>query len=81
MADTIESRIRDIASAVLEVRVDELNENSSQDTTANWDSLNHMKLIVALEEEYGVQFTDDEILNMQSLKVIKSVLEKYLINK
>jgi len=37
-----------------------------------------MKLIAALEEEFGVQFKDEEALEMQSFKLVKFVLSKYL---
>ena len=31
----------------------DVNENSSMDTLGQWDSLNHMNLMMALEEEFG----------------------------
>ena len=40
----------------------------SDETTAadiaGWDSLRHINLIVALEEEFGVQFSSEEITSM-----------------
>jgi len=36
-----------------------------------------MNLVVALEEEFNIEFTDDEIVKMMNLSQIKSiVLEK-----
>jgi len=63
---------------VLEVPQTDLGEHSSQVNVANWDSLNHMKLVVALEEEFGVKFKDEDILELQSFKLIKFILSKYL---
>jgi len=40
----------------------------------NWDSLQHMDLIASLEQAYGVEFTFDEIISMQSVGEIKRVL-------
>lgn len=34
---------------------------SSPKTIKNWDSLAHINLVVSVEEEFGVQFSDDEI--------------------
>jgi acyl carrier protein len=39
-----------------------------------WDSLQHMNLIASLEQEFGVEFTFEEIVSMQSVAVIKNVL-------
>jgi len=65
-------------SRIFDVSQRELDENSSPKTLESWDSLNHMKLIAALEEEFGVQFKDEEALEMQSFKLVKFVLSKYL---
>lgn len=65
-------------SRVFEVPEEDLEENSSTNTIENWDSLNHMKLVLALEDEFGVQFEEAETLEMQSFKLIKFVLSRYL---
>jgi acyl carrier protein len=33
----------------------------SADDVADWDSTNHVRLIVAVEEEFGIRFESDEI--------------------
>ncbi|MBM4149925.1 MAG: acyl carrier protein, partial [Lentisphaerae bacterium] len=53
-------RVVAVISRVLNVPVAELNNTSSPDTIKNWDSLKHMALILALEEELQVAFSDDE---------------------
>lgn len=42
------------------------------------DSVNSMKIIVALEMEYDIEFEDDELLpeNIQSLKLLKACIER-----
>lgn len=52
-----------------------INNNSSPDNIDNWDSLKHMSLIVALEEEFETEFSDDEIFNTMSYSLIVDVLE------
>lgn len=42
-----------------------------------WDSLAHMMLIVRLEETYGVQFTGDEIADIQSVADVRSALRAH----
>ena len=55
-----------------------INENSSPDNIDNWDSLRHMMLISALEEEFDIQFSDQEMLELLNYKLIKHILtEKF----
>lgn len=42
---------------------------------AKWDSLRHMTLVVALEEELNVMFSEEEITDMLSLDLIVEILE------
>jgi len=72
----MESRIKRVMGNVFNIDVDSVNNDSSPDNIRNWDSLKHMNLIVALEEEFEVEFDDEEIddsMNYTSiLKMLKS---------
>ncbi|KAB2914703.1 MAG: acyl carrier protein [Bacteroidetes bacterium] len=72
----MEDRVKEIMGAVFEVDPTTINETSSQDTIENWDSIRHMSLVVALEEEFGVQLTDDQIADMQSYKLVLLTLQE-----
>ena len=70
-------RIYAIVAKVLKVRVSAIDENSSPDTIDKWDSLQHLQLILALEEEFGVQFSVDEITAMQTVGNISVILREH----
>ena len=74
MLNKIEDRIKNIVSSVFEIPTEEINDESSSDTIESWDSLRHMNMVVALEEEFNVQFTDDNIAELINMKLIKTVL-------
>ncbi len=40
-----------------------------------WDSLNHITLIVALEEKFSIQFTTDELVAMENVGSLIDCLE------
>ncbi len=67
-------RVLRIVSDVLGEPIDQLNDGSSPDTVDKWDSLNHMNLVLALEEAFGVQFTDDQIMKLLSVEAIVKAL-------
>ncbi len=39
-----------------------------------WDSFNHINLIINIEEEFGVKFTNDEVAKMQNVGDLKRIL-------
>jgi acyl carrier protein len=58
----------------------ELDDNFDQvhyvkDQISTWDSINHMNLIVALEEEFNIRFTEEEINELISLDLIELIIK------
>lgn len=77
--ENLHERILKVMSLVFEVPFESLNEDSSSDTIGSWDSLKHLNLILALEEEFNVEIPDEEVGNLMNYKLIKLVIEE--INK
>lgn len=73
-------KIKQIMSAVFDVPVEDIRENSSPDTIEKWDSLNHLNLVVSLEEEFSIRFSDEEILEMLDFQLIDLIIHEK-INK
>tara|TARA_B100000282_G_C31327858_1_gene307530 strand:+ start:57 stop:299 length:243 start_codon:yes stop_codon:yes gene_type:complete len=44
-----------------------------------WDSIGHMTLISALEEEYKITFETDDIIDFSSFKKGIEILKKYKV--
>jgi acyl carrier protein len=54
-----------------------LNDEVSPDTLEPWDSLSHMNLVLALEEDFGLRFTDEEIMSMLSIpQIVQTIVAK-----
>ncbi len=66
----MKKRVFLIISNVFDYPLEKIDEKSSPDTIESWDSLNHMKLILALEEEFKVEFSDDQIVDMLNVSLI-----------
>ncbi len=69
-------RIKKIISIVFEIDESQITNSSSPENVENWDSLGHLNLIVALEEEFELKFTDDEISEMLNFKLIEEILKE-----
>ena len=71
----IKNRIKEIMIKVFEVEPSLVTDEISQDHTDKWDSLNHLNLIVEIEEEFKVSFTPEQIGSMTSLSTIIEQIE------
>ncbi len=78
MGVKIEGRVKNVISAVFEIPADKIGEESSPDNIESWDSLKHMNIVVALEEEFNIQFTDDEIIGLINMKLIMVIIREKL---
>ncbi len=62
-----------------EIEEDILNDLKYQDIE-QWDSLGHMSMIAALEEEFDIMFEMDDIIDFSSFTKGIETLAKYDIN-
>ena len=72
-----ELRLKQVLANVFDEESESINDESSMDTIENWDSLKHLNLILALEEEFEVSFDEDDIIIIISYPLIKTVLKDY----
>jgi acyl carrier protein len=77
----MKDRIISTMVSVFGVDQSSINEDASPDTIEKWDSINHMNLTLALEEEFSVNFTDDEMGDMMSYKLVELIIKEKLNNK
>lgn len=66
----MEEKIQKIMANLFDVSIEEITDESSPSNIKKWDSLNHIKLVVALEEEFNVKFSNLEVLDMQTYKLV-----------
>ena len=67
----------EIFKTALNIGDDKLNENLKYNEIEEWDSIGHMTLIAALEEEYKISLETDDIIEFSSFKKGMSILKKY----
>ena len=64
------------------LNIDDKNfsENLKQNDIPEWDSIGHMTLIAALEENYNISIDTDDIVDFSSFNKGKEILKKYKID-
>ncbi len=72
----IESRLYEIVARHFNKEIKEINPAISKDDIEDWDSLEHIKLILEIEEEFKVKFSLDIIPQITNVKAIQEELGK-----
>jgi acyl carrier protein len=71
-----EQALRELMASVLRVPAQSITQDTSMDNVPAWDSLKHMNLVLALEEEFKVSIPDEDAANITSYALIKLVLDE-----
>ena len=71
----MDQKFKQIIADVLECSVDQINESNTMQNTESWDSLKHMELVTALEQNYDIELPLTEMMEMTSIEGIIRVLE------
>lgn len=71
---TIEERVAKIFQQVLGIEPSVFSPRLSHDQVLTWDSLGHINIVEALEDQFGIEFDVDETMNMNSVGDIVQIL-------
>lgn len=72
--EAILERIAEVFEDILDVDADEVDENLSQETCDEWDSLAQMTLLVSIENEFGIKFPAKVMAQAHSVAAILEAL-------
>lgn len=75
-------RLVKIMEEILNEKINNLNDDDIiPENLENWDSLKHLSLVTALEDEFTIVLEPNEIILMnQGIKYIIDVLKKHGVN-
>lgn len=65
-----------------ELELDDFNivDETTASQVPNWDSLNHINIILAVEKEFGVKFKGTEILKIKNIGELQKLVDTKLAN-
>jgi len=69
--------INRLVADVLDVDEDEITSELSPDNTEYWDSMNHLRLVTALEEEFDIKLSMDEVQSIEKVGDIYTIIGKH----
>lgn len=69
-------RLASVFADVLRLPLDHVHEDLGPDDVERWDSVGHVALVLAIEEEFSIHFEVDEIMEFTSFQTILSAVER-----
>lgn len=69
-------QVTQIVADVFFLSPDELSPASSPETIEAWDSLQHLNVVLALEEQFAIEITPDEIAEVEDIRAIADLVER-----
>lgn len=70
---SIQDTVLQVASSVLK---HEVQADSTRENTPRWDSLKHVELVFAIEDELGIQFDEAELGQLDSVQAIVRLAQR-----
>lgn len=64
----IDERLRELFSLLFQVNASEISDDSSPQTIRAWNSLQHLNLVLAIEEEFHINITADQATRIRNFK-------------
>lgn len=74
--EAISSRVVEIMREVFDNDDIQYRDDLTAEQVEGWDSLSHIRLMVAVEKEFGVRFTGAEMEQLANLGALVDLLER-----
>ena len=70
----MDKKLKKIFSKIIGIKESSIKPRTSPKNTKKWDSLAHMNLVMALENELKIKFTDNEITEMLTFELVQEII-------
>ena len=81
MNDATFAEVRRLAADILKQPLDSIHPDSTRDTIATWDSMAHVNLVLALEQQFDIQLLPEEILEMLSIELVTLLVDEKIATR
>lgn len=74
----MQEKLKNIFSLSLNIKADEVTDSLKYAAIPQWDSIAHMALVAAIEEEFDIMMDAEDVIDMNSFSKAKEIIKKYL---
>ncbi len=73
-----ELRLKQVLAEIFELDPSTIDDTTSSDKVERWDSLQHISMIVSVEQEFGVRFSEKEMAELLNYERLRFALASKL---
>jgi acyl carrier protein len=70
--------IAEVFAKSLGIPLEQVTDDLSYSDAVEWDSVAHMALIAAIEEEFDIMIDAEDVIDMSSFAMAKQIVAKYI---
>jgi acyl carrier protein len=70
-------KLRKAFSEALNLEIEDITNELSYQSIAEWDSISHMILISQIEEDFDISLETDDVIEMSSVEKAQDILAKH----
>jgi acyl carrier protein len=78
MVDVMESKLQKAFQIGLDITGKPNYETLVFAKSEGWDSIAHLKLVAAIEQEFGIMLDTKDMLDISSYSIAKEIVKKYI---
>jgi acyl carrier protein len=73
----VNPKLIEIVAELFELDPAAVDDALTQEDVELWDSMNHLRLVSAVEEEFGIKLSMQEIESIRSLATLQALVEQH----
>ena len=72
----LSEQVRMLVARELKLSVDQVGDRAGSDTIERWDSMAHINICLAVQSEFGIEMSIDEIAESASIPALVALIQK-----
>ena len=72
----MKKKIIDIVSDILKIKKSYISAKTAMNNVEQWDSLKQMQIIIALEDEFNIKFSETDLSEANSVEKLTNKIKK-----
>ena len=74
MSTDLINKLKTIVADTLEIDVDQIIDSLCAKNCPEWDSARHIAIVMAIEDEFGIEFVDDDFAKMTDFSALSALV-------
>jgi len=72
----VNEKLTELVSELFDLDPSLVNDELTPEDVDQWDSMNHLRLVTAVEQEFGIKLSTSDIESITSVGVLRALIEQ-----